>query len=136
MVGAVAMGREASCSCGQLRLVADGEPVYVTMCHCFACQRRTGSAFSIQGLYKREQVRTRGRFSEYVRITEGGDERRYRFCSSCGATVFFTVPAAPDLVGVPTGAFADPSFPAPRVSVYESRRHPWVTVPEPVEHRD
>ena len=128
--------REASCSCGQLRLVADGEPVHVTMCHCLACQRRTGSAFSVQGLYKREQVRTTGRFSEYVRTTESGDERRYCFCPACGATVFFTAPVIPHLVGVPTGAFADPSFPAPQISVHESRRHRWVTVPEPVEHHD
>jgi hypothetical protein len=41
--------REASCSCGQLRLVAHDEPVLVTMCHCFACQRRTGSAFRFKG---------------------------------------------------------------------------------------
>jgi hypothetical protein len=39
----------------------------------------------------------------------------------------------PELVAVPIGAFADPAFPQPRVSVYESRRHPWVHVPEDVE---
>jgi hypothetical protein len=132
----VAARREASCSCGQLRLFAEGEPVETTMCHCFACQHRTGSAFSIQGLYGRERIRTTGRFSEYVRTAERGDERRYCFCPGCGATVFFTAPAFPDFVGVPAGAFADPSFPSPRVSVYESRRHPWVAVPEPIEHRD
>jgi hypothetical protein len=27
------------------------------------------------------------------------------------------------------GAFADPDFPAPRVSVYDCRRHPWVQLP-------
>ena len=128
--------REASCSCGQLRVVANGEPVQVTMCHCFACQRRTGSAFSVQGLYGREQIETIGRFTEYARITERGEERRYCFCPDCGATLFFTAPAFPQLVGVPAGAFADPSFPSPRVSVYESRRHPWVAVPEQVEHLD
>jgi hypothetical protein len=32
-------------------------------------------------------------------------------------------------VSVAVGAFADPSFPAPRVSVYDSRRHPWVQLP-------
>jgi glycyl-tRNA synthetase len=34
------------------------------------------------------------------------------------------------------GGFADPMFPAPRVSVYESRRHPWVIVPDDMEHYD
>jgi len=32
-------------------------------------------------------------------------------------------------VGVAVGAFADPSFPAPRVSVYDSRRYSWVRLP-------
>jgi hypothetical protein len=27
---------------------------------------------------------------------------------------------------VPVGAFADPSFPAPTVSVFDSRRYPWL----------
>jgi hypothetical protein len=103
------------------------------MCHCLACQRRTGSVFSVQALYKRSQVETSGRFGEYVRRVENGDQRRYCFCPDCGATVFFTAPAIPELVGVPIGAFGDTSLPAPNVSVYESRRHPWVHVPEPIE---
>jgi hypothetical protein len=33
----------------------------------------------------------------------------------------------PDLIGVAAGAFADPAFPAPSQSVWQERRHPWVT---------
>jgi hypothetical protein len=39
-------------------------------------------------------------------------------------------------VAVPVGVFADPSFPPPTVSVYESRRHGWVAVPDAAEHLD
>jgi hypothetical protein len=42
----------------------------------------------------------------------------------------------PGLVAVAVGAFADPGFPPPTVSVYEARRHPWVVVPEDLEHFD
>ncbi len=35
----------------------------------------------------------------------------------------------PDLIAVAVGAFGDPGFPAPRHSVYESRRHPWAMMP-------
>jgi hypothetical protein len=45
-------------------------------------------------------------------------------------------PGAPDVVKVPVGAFADPSFPAPTVSIYESRRHPWLALPAAMEHHD
>ena len=125
--------RQASCSCEQLRLVAEGEPVRISMCHCLACQRRTGSAFGVQARFPEEQVRVEGRFHEYVRISDEGEERVFSFCPECGATVFYKVASAPGLIAVPVGAFADPGFPAPRVSVWESRRHPWVEVPETIE---
>ena len=35
---------------------------------------------------------------------------------------------------VAVGAFADPDFPAPAVSVWEERKHSWVVVPEDAEH--
>ena len=123
---------DAACSCGQLRLTVGGEPLAITMCHCLACQRRTGSVVSVQAIYRPAQVEIAGRYSEYVRLAEDDDQRRYCFCPDCGATVFFTVPTRADFVGVPVGAFADPSFPPPTISVYESRRHSWVIVPESV----
>jgi hypothetical protein len=125
---------DASCSCGQLRLVADGDPVRVSICHCLACQQRTGSAFGVQARYDEDRVRIEGRFTEYLRVSDDGDERIFRFCPDCGSTVFYTYPGAPGVVAVPVGAFADPAFPAPVRSIYESRRHPWVGLPDGLEH--
>ena len=50
----------------------------------------------------------------------------------CGATVYYWTD--PEHIAVPVGAFADPSFPAPRVSVWEERMHPWVGLPDGIEH--
>jgi hypothetical protein len=128
--------RGAVCSCGQLRLEAAGDPIRTSICHCLACQRRTGSAFGIQARFPSDRVRVSGRRSDYVRVSDDGEERTFHFCPDCGATVFFTTADAPDVIAVPVGAFADPSFPAPSVSIYESRRHPWVGLPEAREHHD
>ena len=103
------------------------------MCHCLACQRRTGSAFGVQARFGEAGVRIEGRASEYVRVSDEGEERTFSFCPACGATVFYRTASQPELVAVPVGAFADPSFPPPWVSVWESRRHPWVTLPPDVE---
>jgi hypothetical protein len=121
--------RYAACSCEQLHLTADGEAVRISVCHCLACQRRTGSAFGVQARFPAERVRIEGRSSEYVRISDRGEARTFHFCPECGATVFYTTEGAPELIAVPVGAFADPSFPAPTVSVREVRRHPWVDLP-------
>src|SRR5262245_63383207 len=126
-------GLEATCSCGQLRVKTEGDPVRIRMCHCLACQRRTGSAFGMQARWPNDRVDVTGRYTEYVRISDAGAERRYRFCPDCGATVFYTTEELPDEIAVPIGAFADPSFPQPAVSFYGSRRYPWLTLPDGLE---
>jgi hypothetical protein len=129
--------RDASCGCGQLRLEAAGDPIRISMCHCLACQRRTGSAFAIQARFPSDRVHVVGRFSDYLRLSdEGGEQRTFHFCPNCGGTVFYTTADAPDVIAVPVGAFADPSFPPPTVSVYDSRRHPWVGLPATIETDD
>ena len=125
--------REAVCSCGQLRAEVDGDPVRVSVCHCLACQRRTGSAFSIQARWPREAVRITGKAREFVRTSDDGDEeRRFYFCPECGATVYYLTDA--ELVAIPVGVLAEPDFPEPTVSVWESRKHAWVTLPDGVVH--
>jgi hypothetical protein len=148
--------RHAACSCGQLRLSVEGEPVRVSICHCLACQRRTGSVFGVQARFDAEQVTIEGASRQYIRVSDKGDKRasdttgladyadtramrrrtasNFHFCPDCGATVFYTVEASPGNVAVPVGAFADPSFPAPTVSVWEERRHSWLRLPDDIEH--
>ena len=133
---AVMTTREAACSCGQLQLTAGGDPIRISMCHCLACQRRTGSAFGIQARFPSSRVRIEGRYSDYVRTSDEGEERTFHFCPDCGATVFYVLSTDPDVVAVPIGAFAEPAFPPPTVSVYESRRHPWLDVTAAMEHLD
>ena len=38
--------RHAACSCGQLHLTIEGESARISLCHCLACQRRTGAVSS------------------------------------------------------------------------------------------
>jgi hypothetical protein len=94
-----------------------------------ACQRRTGSVFGTQARFPRERVSLEGHAVEYTRVGDSGGHITYRHCPVCGSTVWYTLDVQPGLIAVPVGAFADPSFPAPRVCVYESRRHPWATLP-------
>lgn len=128
--------RIASCSCGQLRLTCAGEPVRISICHCLACQKRTGSAFATQARFAREQVTVEGRATQWTRLGDSGQGATFHFCPTCGSTVYWEPGGAPDFVAVAVGAFADPSFPPPRVSVYEERRHPWALAAGqlPLEH--
>lgn len=128
--------RWASCSCGQLTVTANGEPVRISMCHCLDCQRRTGSVFGAQARFQRSEVEIEGRSKSWARTADSGNEITFDFCPTCGTTVFYRLDQEPDLIAIPVGAFADPTFPAPSVSVYESRRHFWVTTPADSKHYD
>ena len=128
------MTRTAACRCGQLRIACSGEPVRISICHCLACQQRTGSVFGTQARFPRVQIQSiEGRATEYVRTADSGNKIIYRFCPNCGSTVYYTLATAPDLIAIPIGAFADPSFPPPRVQVYVSRAHPWAPVPDGIK---
>jgi hypothetical protein len=127
--------RTAACSCRQLRLEVDGDPDRVSICHCLECQRRTGSVFGVQARFRADQVRVHGRHGDYARTSDESDRRVhvFHFCPECGGTVFYTEPDEPELIAVPVGVFADPSFPMPSTSYYEARRHPWVQLPDGIE---
>ena len=121
--------RTAACSCGQLSITVHGEPRGVGVCHCLACQRRTGSVFAALASFA-APFEVAGRASEYVRTGDAGARFRFRFCPVCGTNLFHTEEGEDERsVGVAVGAFADPAFPRPKVSVYDSRRHPWVKLP-------
>ena len=126
--------RFASCSCRQLTARVHGEPTRVSICHCFACQLRTGSVFGVQARFRREDVATNGESKPFTRAPDDGGTATFYFCPICGATVFYESEGLEEYIGIPVGAFADPSFPAPNVSVYEERMHSWVKVPSDIEH--
>ena len=121
--------RTASCSCGQLRIEVEGEPQGVGVCHCLACQRRTGSVFAALAGFV-APFKVFGTATEYVRTGDHGARFRFRFCPVCGTTVFHTEEGVvPSRVAVAVGTFADPSFPPPQDSVHDCRRHTWVQLP-------
>jgi hypothetical protein len=130
--------RQAACHCGQLRLEVDGDPWVVSICHCLACQRRTGSAFGMQAAFRPDQVEVVGKFSDYSRISDESDRKEhvFHFCPECGSQVFYTEPTQPDLIVVSVGSFADPTFPPPTESSYDWRRHSWLALPDTIERFD
>ena len=106
------MQRTASCSCGKLTAQARGEPVRISVCHCLACQKRTGSVFGAQARFPEDAVTVSGPSKEYALAT--------------GMPFTLKRPS-------PTGPCAAPP---PRVAVYEGRRHPWVALPPGIERLD
>lgn len=131
------MTRTATCGCGALRVVCENEPVRVSMCHCWECQKRTGSAFGAQARFQEKDVHVEGTPREWTRKGDAGSLITFRFCGTCGSTVYWTIDKMPGFVAIALGAFASHDLPAPSFSVYEARKHAWLDLPRTIEtHMD
>jgi hypothetical protein len=127
----------ASCRCGQLRVTTEGDPVRVSVCHCLACQKRTGSVFSAQARWPTECVTIDGRSNSWTRTADSGQTTTYHFCPECGSTVHYSGGNFPDVIAIPLGAFDDPYIASPDYSVWERRKHDWLEIlGDDVEHSD
>lgn len=102
----------------------------ISICHCFACQRRTGAPFGAQARFPKDAVKTSGNATTWVRTADSGNTIHQHFCPTCGSTVYLELDAVPGFVTVALGAFADPAFPAPTVAVFEARAHSWARMGE------
>lgn len=121
---------EASCHCGKLSLTYTGEITKTSVCHCFECQKRTGSVFGVQTRLDVTKTEIKGEAKIFKRTGDGGSEISFHFCPHCGSTLYWTADWAPGAVIATIGAFCDPSLPAPVMQVYGNRKHQWVMMPE------
>jgi hypothetical protein len=121
--------RSGGCRCRAVRLETRGEPVRISVCHCLDCQRRSGSAFAAQARFPDADVTITGETRIWSRTGDAGGRIDDRFCPACGSSVAYAIDSMPGVTAIPLGAFDDPhGVPAPTVSVYEERKHPWLAI--------
>jgi hypothetical protein len=126
--------RTASCRCGQIRAIATGDPVRVSVCHCLDCKKRSGSAFAVQARWPAERVKFEGSSKSWSHVADSGNRITFHFCPGCGSDVHYEIEGKFDgLIAIPLGAFDDPYFTSPAFSVWEERKHDWVDVVGEVE---
>ncbi len=101
--------RDATCTCGDLRLTLEGEPMLVSACCCTRCQRRTGSFFGVTSYFRPEQLIGREGASSTFQRSEGS--ATFHFCPRCGSSVLWMSDDWADVIGVAGGA--SPTRPSP-----------------------
>jgi hypothetical protein len=128
------MERLAQCHCGALRARTSGEPLVVSICHCKACQRRTGALAANVAGFAKAQVTIEGQTKMFGRHGESGRKVRFYFCPACGTSLYWEAEARPGLYILAVGTFADPNFPPPSVSIFEESKHAWMQLPDGMKH--
>ena len=108
----------------------------MSVCHCYECQRRTGSVFGTQARFETEQLSVTGAPRRFERTGDTGAKVTFHFCPDCGTTLYWEPEKLPGFVVVALGTFEDRDFPSPTYSVYEDRQQPWVELKGEMEHYD
>jgi len=129
------MERTARCHCGAMQVIATGEPERVYLCHCKACQRRTGTAFHFGTSWAKAQVRIVGPYKVFERGADSGSNIRFYFCPDCGSSLYWESDRNPLGCGVAGGAFDERAdLPPPGSSAFEEDMLAWLDLTNVSEH--
>lgn len=117
------------CACGAIRFEARGEPIFANHCQCRDCQRRSGTGHgSYLTFPRRHEVTVSGAAREWRVTADSGNDKVHAFCPACGAPVYLTFVAMPDLIAVHASSLDDPARFRPQAVTYAARGFGWDTI--------
>ena len=102
------------CLCGDVRVVATGDPYRVGLCHCLDCRKHTGSLFHASAIFPSHAVTVEGELREYAGRS---------FCTRCGSSV---LGQSGDEIEISLGAFDAPDQFTPTYELWTIRREQWL----------
>jgi hypothetical protein len=118
-----------SCLCGGVRFEVSEPPIAASYCHCTRCQRRTGTAASVQVRIVPGSLRvTEG--EDLIRAFKPEDGFPKEFCSSCGSALWSRNPENPEALGVRMGAFDEDPGIRPSYRQYVAYAAVWEPIPD------
>jgi hypothetical protein len=117
------------CLCGAVRFEVTEPPLGASYCHCVRCQRRTGTAASVQARIVPGSLRvTAG--EELLRAFEPEAGFPKIFCSACGSALWSSRPDTKEPVGIRMGAFdSDPGV-RPMYRQFVAYAANWEPIPD------
>ena len=118
---------EGGCLCGAVRLRAEGEPKWVSYCHCQSCRRHTGAPVAAWAGFERPQVS----FTPEPTWFASSPGVRRAFCGRCGSSLAFQGERWPTETHICLGAFDDPEPLAPGGHACADERIAWMHISDP-----
>lgn len=118
------------CLCGKVRFELTAPPDSAGYCHCTRCQRRTGTASSVQARVDGSALRILSGEDQLRawRHPDGGFEKL--FCSHCGAHLLSRNPDDYNQISIRMGAFdGDPGI-RPTWRAFVAYAAPWEPLPD------
>ncbi len=127
------MKLEGGCYCGDLRFLAEGEPLFKGQCHCRECQYISGGhPNAVMGMPGASFVYTKGAPKLFTRSDLDKPVTR-EFCGRCGTHILARSPGVPGAVLLKVGTFDDPSvYAGPQMVIFTIDKQSFHHVPQGV----
>jgi hypothetical protein len=124
------MTLEGGCYCGQVRYVAEGDPMFKGQCHCRECQYISGGGPNFFMLMPVKGFSySKGKPQQFSRKDLENAVTR-EFCAECGTHLTTRRPGLPAVI-VKAGTLDDPSlYGLPQTAIYTCDRQAFHSIPE------
>merc|ERR1712226_1683389 len=96
------MAIKGHCLCGETTFTVDIDLKDATIGadHCDACQRQSGSAYSLVLVAPRDKVKISGPTKDYAKAGDSGNDVHRIFCGTCGSPIAHAPDAAKDIIAI------------------------------------
>jgi hypothetical protein len=124
------MKLEGGCYCGQVRYVAEDEPIMKAQCHCRECQYISGGSPNMFVLMPPNGFSyTKGAPKQFARSDLENAVTR-EFCAECGTHITARRPGLAAVI-LKVGTFDDPSlFGSPQMEIFTIDKQAFHQIPE------
>lgn len=114
------------CACRVVRYEIAAEPIAMNHCQCRDCQQTSGTGHgSYLTFPSRSAVTLTSKATEWTMVGDSGNAKQRGFCPTCGAPVYMTFTAMPDLFTIHAASLDDPGRFQPEMITYAARGLVW-----------
>lgn len=131
--GSVTTSYTCHCLCGTVSFKCENL-ISSYNCRCEDCRRCSGSAFAINVIFNKGDVRIiDGRTKSWEKTSGSGKKITRHFCAECGSPLLTETEFSPEVVYVKAGTFDDPSVIKASTQIWLDSKQEWATIPDDLE---
>lgn len=118
------------CTCGQVRYKVTRPPLFVHGCHCTWCQRETGSAFAINAMIERSEVKLTNEEPQLIDLpSASGRGQKVARCTACQVALWGHYGGMGEwLAFIKVGTLDEANLLPPDVHIYTESKQHWVSL--------
>ena len=124
---------EGGCTCREIRYQLLTRPMIVHCCHCYWCQRETGTAFALNALIESDRVQLlNGMPVTITTPSASGAGQDIVRCPTCMISLWSHYGGRKTVMFLRVGTLDQPNLCPPDIHIFTESKQDWVILPDNV----